>query len=88
MKIKFLGAAGTVTGSSYILTSGGGTSILIDLGMFQGPAEIDKLNYLCFLLFLFHTIYNFPLLISSIKVSPSPKKLFISTGLYFSQIGL
>lgn len=46
MKIKFLGAAGTVTGSSYILTSGGGTSILIDLGMFQGPAEIDKLNYL------------------------------------------
>ncbi|EKE05679.1 MAG: Beta-lactamase-like protein [uncultured bacterium] len=46
MKIKFLGAAGTVTGSSYILTSGGGTSILIDLGMFQGPAEINKLNYL------------------------------------------
>ncbi len=46
MKIKFLGAAGTVTGSSYILTSGGGTSILIDLGMFQGPTEIDKLNYL------------------------------------------
>lgn len=46
MKIKFLGAAGTVTGSSYILTSGGGTSILIDLGMFQGPSEIDKLNYL------------------------------------------
>lgn len=46
MKIKFLGASGTVTGSSYILTSGNGTSILIDLGMFQGPAEIDKLNYL------------------------------------------
>ena len=46
MKINFLGAAGTVTGSSYILTSGGGTSILIDLGMFQGPSEVDKLNYL------------------------------------------
>ncbi|MFZ3301508.1 MAG: MBL fold metallo-hydrolase [Microgenomates group bacterium] len=46
MKIKFLGASGTVTGSSYILTSGGGTSILIDLGMFQGPPEVDRLNYL------------------------------------------
>ncbi len=45
MKLKFLGAAGTVTGSSYVLTSGNGKSILIDLGMFQGPPEIDKLNY-------------------------------------------
>jgi metallo-beta-lactamase family protein len=45
MKIKFLGAAGTVTGSSYVLTSGSGQSILIDLGMFQGP-EIDRFNYL------------------------------------------
>lgn len=45
MKIKFLGAAGTVTGSSYVLTSGSGKSILIDLGMFQGPPEIEKLNY-------------------------------------------
>jgi metallo-beta-lactamase family protein len=45
MKIKFLGACGTVTGSSYMLTSGSGKSILIDLGMFQGLPEIDKLNY-------------------------------------------
>ncbi len=45
MKVKFLGASGTVTGSSYILTSDSGKSILIDLGMFQGPPEIDKLNY-------------------------------------------
>lgn len=44
MKIKFLGASGTVTGSSYVLTSGSGQSILIDLGMFQG-ANIDHLNY-------------------------------------------
>lgn len=48
MKIKFLGAAGTVTGSSYVLTSDSGQSILIDLGMFQGPPEIEKLNYLNF----------------------------------------
>jgi len=45
MKIKFLGAAGTVTGSSYVLTSGSGKSVLIDLGMFQGPPEVNKLNY-------------------------------------------
>lgn len=40
-----MGAAGTVTGSSYILTSGSGRSILIDLGMFQGTPEIEALNY-------------------------------------------
>lgn len=40
-----MGAAGTVTGSSYILTSGRGQSILIDLGMFQGLPDIDQLNY-------------------------------------------
>src|SRR5258708_1937494 len=46
MRIKFMGATGgIVTGSSYILTSGGGKSILIDLGMFQGLPEVDKLNY-------------------------------------------
>ncbi|QQS44327.1 MBL fold metallo-hydrolase [Candidatus Roizmanbacteria bacterium] len=44
MQIKFLGAAGTVTGSSYVLTSGSGNSILIDLGMFQGTPDIEKLN--------------------------------------------
>ena len=45
MKIKFLGAAGTVTGSSYVLTSDFGQAILIDLGLFQGVEEIEKLNY-------------------------------------------
>jgi metallo-beta-lactamase family protein len=45
MKIKFLGATGTVTGSCYILTSGSGQSILIDLGMFQGSPELERLNY-------------------------------------------
>jgi len=45
MKIKFLGAAGEVTGSSYLLTSDSGRSILVDLGMFQGIPEVDKLNY-------------------------------------------
>lgn len=44
MKIKFLGAAGTVTGSSYVLTGDSGQSILIDLGMFQG-IPYEHLNY-------------------------------------------
>lgn len=39
-----MGAAGTVTGSGYVLTSGSGHSILIDLGMFQGP-DVDHFNY-------------------------------------------
>ena len=45
MKIKFLGASGTVTGSCYVLTGDSGQSILIDLGMFQGTPAIEKYNY-------------------------------------------
>lgn len=45
MKIKFLGASGTVTGSSYVLTSTSGQSILIDLGSFQGSPNEEALNY-------------------------------------------
>jgi metallo-beta-lactamase family protein len=44
VKIKFLGAAGTVTGSCYLLTSESGQSIMIDCGLFQGTADIEKLN--------------------------------------------
>jgi len=37
-KLEFLGAAGTVTGSKYLLTVGG-QNILIDCGLFQGEDE-------------------------------------------------
>ncbi len=36
MKLKFCGAAGTVTGSSHLLTLDNGTTILMDCGLYQG----------------------------------------------------
>ena len=44
MKIRFMGAARTVTGSCYILESGG-HRFAIDCGMHQGNAEIEKRNW-------------------------------------------
>jgi len=44
MKIKFLGAARTVTGSCYILETAG-HRFAIDCGMHQGNAEIEKRNW-------------------------------------------
>ncbi len=42
--IQFLGAAGMVTGSSYIITGDRGDRLLVDLGMFQGTEEIHRHN--------------------------------------------
>ena len=44
MKIRFMGAARTVTGSCYILEAAG-HRFAIDCGMHQGNAEIDKRNW-------------------------------------------
>ncbi len=40
-----MGAAGTVTGSSFLLTANNGKSILVDMGMFQGMDETTQLNF-------------------------------------------
>lgn len=39
MKIKFCGAARTVTGSSHLLTTNNGTKILLDCGLYQGHED-------------------------------------------------
>ena len=42
--LSFLGAAGTVTGSRFLLRSGDAT-VLVDCGMFQGIKELRELNW-------------------------------------------
>lgn len=44
MRLQFLGAAGTVTGSKYMLTSGG-SKILVDCGLFQGYKQLRLRNW-------------------------------------------
>lgn len=44
MKLTFLGAAGTVTGSKY-LVEGGGKRILVDCGLFQGLKDMRLRNW-------------------------------------------
>lgn len=44
MKIKFLGAAGTVTGSKYEIEHKG-VNVLVDCGLYQGPKVLRELNW-------------------------------------------
>jgi metallo-beta-lactamase family protein len=44
MKLSFLGAAGTVTGSRFLLESGG-SRILVDCGLFQGLKDLRNRNW-------------------------------------------
>lgn len=44
MRLTFLGAAGTVTGSKYLLETGERT-ILVDCGLFQGSKELRERNW-------------------------------------------
>lgn len=43
-KITFLGAAGTVSGSKYLIDTGE-TRFLVDYGMFQGPKKLRLMNW-------------------------------------------
>lgn len=44
IKVHFLGAAGTVTGSKYLIDTGN-KKIMVDCGMFQGLKELRDLNW-------------------------------------------
>lgn len=44
ISIKFIGASGMVTGSSYLVTTST-TKFLVDCGLFQGGYEADQKNY-------------------------------------------
>jgi metallo-beta-lactamase family protein len=43
-KITFLGAAGTVTGSKYLLEAGG-KRLLVDCGLFEGSRQLEERNW-------------------------------------------
>ena len=47
MQLTFLGAAGEVTGSSYLIENDG-IRLLVDCGMFQGGREADRKNRTAF----------------------------------------
>jgi metallo-beta-lactamase family protein len=43
--LRFLGAAGTVTGSRFLVTAPSGARILVDCGMYQGRRELRRRNW-------------------------------------------
>ncbi len=45
MQIQFLGAAGTVTGSKYLLSVGSAARALVDCGLFQGLKQLRLRNW-------------------------------------------
>ena len=46
-ELRFLGAAGTVTGSKFLLATPGG-KVLVDCGMYQGDRELRQRNWAAF----------------------------------------
>lgn len=45
MRLTFLGAAGTVTGSKFLVESPGGARVLVDCGLYQGVKQLRLRNW-------------------------------------------
>ena len=43
--LRFLGAAGTVTGSRFVVSAPDGPAMLVDCGMYQGRREARRRNW-------------------------------------------
>ena len=48
MRVSFLGATGTVTGSKYLVECRGGARVLVDCGLFQGQKNLRQRNWTSF----------------------------------------
>ena len=46
IRVTCLGAAGSVTGSNYLIENSKGKKILVDCGLFQGGREMEKRNWM------------------------------------------
>lgn len=44
MSLRFLGAAGTVTGSKFLISSAG-SRLLVDCGLYQGERDLRRRNW-------------------------------------------
>ena len=44
IRVNCLGAAGSVTGSNFLIESPGGKKILVDCGLFQGGRQMENRN--------------------------------------------
>ena len=46
IRVTCLGAAGSVTGSNYLIESPEGKKVLVDCGLFQGGKQMEKRNWM------------------------------------------
>ena len=45
IKVTCLGAAGSVTGSNFLVETSGGNKVLVDCGLFQGGRQMESRNW-------------------------------------------